>query len=347
MGCNVKRVDPEIVLGIESTCDETSAAIVRSGREILSHQIASQAALHSIYGGVVPELASRHHIDAIIPIIEQAISQAHISLKDVDLVAVARGPGLVGSLLVGIQAAKALSWAIDRPLVGVNHVEAHLYASMMGVESIEQYLPGIGIILSGGHSTLLLIEGVGKYTLIGQTVDDAAGEAFDKVATMLGLGYPGGPIVEQKARNGNPKAFPFKAGRVKGKPLQFSFSGLKTAVLYTIRDLEAQGKLSEQTICDVCASFQYAVIHDLAAKIHIACELHHPKALFLGGGVTQNAALRAHFAANFSYPLFWPPGELCLDNAAMIAGLGYHTYKRTRLDEKFSLEPQTRISFES
>jgi N6-L-threonylcarbamoyladenine synthase len=262
-------------------------------------------------------------------------------------VAVARGPGLVGSLLVGIQAAKALSWAIDRPLVGVNHVEAHLYASMMGVDSIEQYLPGIGVILSGGHSTLLLVEGVGKYTLIGQTVDDAAGEAFDKVATMLGLEYPGGPNVEQKARKGNPTAFPFKAGRVKGNPLQFSFSGLKTAVLYTIRDLEAQGKLSEQTICDVCASFQHAVINDLAAKIHIACEHHRPKALFLGGGVTQNAALRAHFAANFSYPLFWPPGELCLDNAAMIAGLGYHTYKRTRLDEKFSLEPQTRISFES
>ena len=334
-----------IVLGIESTCDETSVAIVHSGRRILSHLIASQAAQHSIYGGVVPELASRYHIEAIIPLIEQALHQAHLSLTDIDLVAVAKGPGLVGSLLVGIQTAKALSWAIDRPLVGVNHVEAHLYASMMAIDSMEQYVPGIGVILSGGHTTLLHVEDVGKYTLIGQTVDDAAGEAFDKVATMLGLGYPGGPIVERKARSGNPKAFPFKGGKVKGKPLQFSFSGLKTAVLYTIQDLTAQGKLSEQAICDLCASFQQAAIRDLSAKIHIACEQYPPKALFLGGGVTQNAALRGHFAAKFSYPLFWPPAELCLDNAAMIAGLGYHTYRRTGRDERFTLEPQTRIAF--
>jgi N6-L-threonylcarbamoyladenine synthase len=332
----------ECVLGIESTCDETSVAALRSGRQILSHIIASQAALHSPYGGVVPELASRQHIDAIIPLIQEALLQARLSLKDIDLIAVAKGPGLVGSLLVGILAAKALSWAIDRPLVGVNHVEAHLYASMMDVDSIEQHLPGIGVILSGGHTTLLRVSFVGEYSLIGQTVDDAAGEAFDKVATMLGLPYPGGPIVEQKARNGNPERFSFRAGKVKGNPLQFSFSGLKTAVLYTIQGL---GALSEQTICDICASFQRAVILDLTAKIRAACELHHPQALFLGGGVTQNTALREHFAKSFSLPLFWPSAELCSDNAAMIAGLGYHSYRRTGVDERFSLEPQTRIAF--
>ena len=330
------------VLGIESTCDETAAAVVRSGRNVLSHVIASSAPLHAVYGGVVPELASRHHIGVIIPIIKQALSQASLSLQDIDLVAVAKGPGLIGSLLVGIQTAKALSWAIDRPLVGVNHVEAHLYASMMGVDDIERFLPGVGVILSGGHTTLLLVEEVGSYTLIGQTVDDAAGEAFDKVASMLGLSYPGGPIVEQKARDGNPEAFAFKGGRVKGSPLQFSFSGLKTAVLYAARKIEP---LSEQTVCDLCASFQRAAIHDLAAKVQTACERYHPKALFLGGGVTQNAALRSHFAKQFSLPLFWPPADLCLDNAAMIAGLGYHTYQRTGLDERFSLEPQTRIVF--
>ena len=330
------------VLGIESTCDETSVAVVHSGRKILSHIVASQAALHSPYGGVVPELASRQHIDAIIPLIQEALLQARLSLKDIDLIAVAKGPGLVGSLLVGILAAKALSWAIDRPLVGVNHIEAHLYASMMDVDAIEHYLPGIGVILSGGHTTLLDVTQVGKYSLIGQTVDDAAGEAFDKVATMLGLPYPGGPIVEQKARNGNPERFSFRAGRVKGNPLQFSFSGLKTAVLYTIQGL---GALSEQTVCDICSSFQQAVILDLTTKIRAACELHHPRALFFGGGVTQNAALREHFAKSFSLPLFWPSTELCPDNAAMIAGLGYHTYRRTGVDERFSLEPQTRIAF--
>ena len=330
------------VLGIESTCDETAAAVVRSGSQILSHVIASSAPIHALYGGVVPELASRHHIDVIIPIIKQTLSQAGLSLKDMDLVAVAKGPGLVGSLLVGIQTAKALSWAIDRPLVGVNHVEAHLYASMMGVNDIEQFLPGIGVILSGGHTTILLVNEVGSYSLIGQTVDDAAGEAFDKVAAMLGLSYPGGPVVEQKARSGNAEAFAFKGGRVKGSPLQFSFSGLKTAVLYASRKLEP---LSEQSICDLCASFQKTVIHDLATKVQAACERYHPKALFFGGGVTQNAALRSFFSKQFTLPLFWPPAELCLDNAAMIGGLGYHTYQRTGLDERFSLEPQTRIAF--
>jgi N6-L-threonylcarbamoyladenine synthase len=334
-----------LVLGIESTCDETSAALVRSGREIVAHTIASQAAIHSFYGGVVPELASRHHIDDIIPVLQQCMDNSRAGLADIDLIAVACGPGLIGSLLVGMQTAKALAWTLNVPLVGVNHVEAHLYASMMSVESIDAYLPAIGVILSGGHTTLLSVEGVGKYTLIGQTVDDAAGEAFDKVAKMLSLGYPGGPIIEGKASSGNPSAFGFHGGRVKGHPLDFSFSGLKTAVLYTIQSLLPQGPLSEETICDLCASFQQAVIHDLAKKIQIACEMYNPKALFFGGGVTQNQTLRAHFAQILHLPLFWPNKELCLDNAAMIAGLGFHTYCQNPQDERFTLEPRTRIEF--
>ena len=336
-----------LVLGIESTCDETSAALVRSGNEILGHIIASQAAIHSSFGGVVPELASRHHIDDIIPVLQQCMENSGAVLTDVDLIAVAYGPGLIGSLLVGMQTAKALAWTLNVPLVGVNHIEAHLYASMMSVESLDAYLPAIGVILSGGHTTLISVEGVGKYTLIGQTVDDAAGEAFDKVAKMLSFGYPGGPIIESKASSGNPSAFGFRGGRVKGQPLDFSFSGLKTAVLYTIQSLLSQGPLSEAAVCDLCASFQHAVIQDLAKKIQAACEMYHPKALFLGGGVTQNRALRAHFAHELSIPLFWPSKELCLDNAAMIAGLGFHTYCQTQRDERFTLEPQTRIEFKS
>lgn len=334
-----------LVLGIESTCDETSAALVRSGHEILSHVIASQADIHAQFGGVVPELASRHHIDAIIPIVEQCFVHASLTPNDVDLIAVAKGPGLIGSLLVGIQTAKALAWAWDRPLVGVNHVEAHLYASMMNVPNLDHYFPAIGVILSGGHSTLLRVDGVGSYTMIGQTADDAAGEAYDKVAKMLGLGYPGGPAVERKAALGNPSAFPFRAGSVKGKPLHFSFSGLKTAVLYTIRSLESQAPLCEATVCDICASFQQAVILDIAKKISLACDTVHPKALFLGGGVTQNIALRSFLGSSLPLPLFWPAKELCLDNGAMIAGLGYQTFLRTQRDERSTLEPEIRIAF--
>lgn len=337
---------PQTVLGIESTCDETSVAIVRSGTTILSHVIASQAPIHAVYGGVVPELASRHHIEAIIPILDQALTESGLTLQQIDLIAVARGPGLIGSLLVGIESAKALAWASNKPLVGVNHVEAHLYASMMGIPNIHEYVPALGIILSGGHTTLLSVEDIGSYRVIGQTVDDAAGEAFDKVGAMLGLGYPGGPVVEERAKRGNPTAFSLSAGRVKNEPLNFSFSGLKTAVLYTLRDIQAKGPLSEQTICDICASFQQTVVNDLTKKIQLACQRIQPLALFVGGGVTRNATLRASIAEAIDKPVFWPAPDLCLDNAAMIAGLGYHVYRRTRGDERFTLVPQTRISFD-
>jgi N6-L-threonylcarbamoyladenine synthase len=334
-----------LVLGVESTCDETSAAIVRSGKEIVSHVIFSQADQHDVFGGVVPELASRFHIETIIPVISQAIAEAKVLLEEIDLVAVASGPGLIGSLLVGMQTAKAMAWAMDRPLIGVNHVEAHLYAALMNCEHLEKHLPALGVVLSGGHSTMLLIEDVGVYHLIGQTVDDAVGEAFDKVAKMLKLGYPGGPHVEQRARQGNPLAFPFQAGRVKGSKHSFSFSGLKTAVLYTIQNLEKNEPLSSQQIADLCASFQHAAFSDLNKKIRSACSVHSPKAIFLGGGVTRNARLREVIQSHIDLPLFWPEPQLCLDNAAMIAGLGYHTWLREQRDERLTLEPQTRISW--
>jgi N6-L-threonylcarbamoyladenine synthase len=215
----------------------------------------------------------------------------------------------------------------------------------MECEHPEQFFPALGMILSGGHSTLLSIQGIGKYTLIGQTIDDAMGEAFDKVAKMLGLGYPGGPRVEEYAQLGNPKAFPFRAGIVKEKPYSFSFSGLKTAVLYAIQSKEPAQRAEKQFIADICASFQHAAFSNLAEKLKKASVEFHPKALFLGGGVTQNKALRLMLQKELSLPLFWPSPELCLDNAAMIAGLGFHVWRQSKTDELFTLEPITRIEF--
>lgn len=333
------------VLGIESTCDETSAALVQSGRCIISHVIASQSVTHSQFGGVVPELASRCHVDAISSVITSCLDQAAFPLSSIDLIAVAKGPGLIGSLLVGIQTAKALSWSLDKPLVGVNHIEAHLYAAIMGCDDPSQYFPALGVVLSGGHTTLVEIEGIGQYRLIGQTVDDALGEAFDKVAKLLGLGYPGGPTVERRAALGDPNAFPFRSGIVKGKPLCFSFSGLKTAVLYAYQALLRNGPLSEQTVSDLCASFQKAAFQDVTEKIASCCATLAPKAIFLGGGVSQNQALRRSLSQRLSIPLFWPSLELCQDNAAMIAGLGFHVWHINHLDERHTLDAITRVGW--
>ncbi len=347
-----------IVLGIESTCDETSAACVQNGKEILSHVIASQVDIHAVYGGVVPEIASRHHIDDCLPVIDSAIKKANISLSQVDLIAVSEGPGLIGSLLVGIHTAKTLAWSVQKPLVGVNHIEAHLYAAMMSKECssmLHDYFPALGLVLSGGHTSLVYIHDVGRYTLLGQTVDDAIGEAFDKVAKMMGLAYPGGPHIERHAAKGDPTKYPLKAGHVKNAPYNFSFSGLKTGALYALREARLQSgssDFSENLIADISASFQLAAFTDIAKKIELALKdssiPQKPKALFLGGGVVQNTFLRKMLTQQFedSIPLFWPEKELCLDNAAMIAGLGYHVYIRDKVDEKDILSPRTRIPFE-
>lgn len=316
-----------LVLGIESSCDETAAAVVISGRQVLSNVISSQVDLHAIYGGVVPELACRRHIDVIIPIIDEALKIAGKQLKELDLIAVTQGPGLVGALLIGLNAAKGLSLALNIPFIGVNHVEAHLYAAMMS-HSAAITFPCLGAVLSGGHTALVEIRAIGEYRLISQTVDDAIGEAFDKVAKILSLPYPGGPYIEKLAAEGNPHSYPFKAGHVKKLPLHFSFSGLKTAVLYTVKEISITGaQLSHKQRCDIAASFQLAAFSDISKKIATASELLGSKEVLFGGGVVNNLALRAFLKKRIpNLNCLWPTVELTLDNAAMIAGLGYQRY---------------------
>lgn len=339
-----------LVLGIETTCDETACAIVRSGRSILSNIVASQIDLHKEYGGVVPELACRRHIDLIMPVIDQALSQAQVHLTDIDLIAVAYGPGLIGALLIGLSTAKALALALQKPFIGVNHVEAHLYAALMSHEEQVQF-PCLGVVVSGGHTAIVLIKELGVYELIGQTVDDAIGEAFDKVAKLLGLPYPGGPEVERLALNGDAYRYPLRAGQVKGHPLDFSFSGLKTAVLYTLRGKHPHDPqsiiLSEQDKCDLAASFQRAALEDIVKKTLHAAEKFGTQTILLGGGVTNNQSLRQLFAkeSGDAHQLIWPSFGLSLDNAAMIAGLGYYRYLARGKGDPMDLEPLVRIPF--
>jgi len=333
-----------LVLGIESTCDETACALVKSGREIMSNVVASQMDLHKEYGGVVPELACRRHIDLMMPVLHQALEEAGVGLDDIDLISVAHGPGLIGALLIGLNTAKALSLALNKPLIGVNHVEAHLYAAIMSQSSGVSF-PCLGVVLSGGHTNLVLIRELGVYEPISQTLDDAVGEAFDKVAKMLGLPYPGGPEIERLAKEGNPYRFPYRGGQVKTKPLDFSFSGLKTAVFYSIRT-PAAGPLSQEDKCDVAASFQRAALEDIVKKTLQAAETHGIETIILGGGVTNNRRLRQLFEEKGSGRKFiWPSFGLSLDNAAMIAGLGYHRYQRMGCGDALDLEPLTRIPF--
>jgi N6-L-threonylcarbamoyladenine synthase len=329
-----------LVLGIETTCDETGAAVVRNGREILSNIVTSQIDLHNEYGGVVPELACRRHIDVIIPVIDRALQEAKVSLKDIDLIAVAHGPGLVGALLIGLNAAKALAFSLSKPLIGVNHIEAHLYAALMSHQNPISF-PCLGVVLSGGHTSLMHMNGLGNYTLIGQTVDDAVGEAFDKVAKILGLPYPGGPQIEALARDGDPKRFSFRSGQVKGRPFAFSFSGLKTAVLYA-----AQKRVNDEDKKHVAASFQHAAFVDIVNKALFAAEQYQCKTLIFGGGVTNNKRIKEMFQErDLEKKYLWPTCGLSLDNAAMIAGLGYQHYvQRGCKGDALDLEAKSRIS---
>lgn len=307
-----------ITLGIETTCDETGASIVEDGKKILSNVIASSSDIHEKYGGVFPELACRRHIEVIEEVILEAIEKAQITKEQIDLIAVASQPGLIGALLIGMNAAKGLSISLRKPLIGVNHVEAHLYASMMHLESIPT--PSLGICLSGGHTFIVKILDVGSYEMLSTTVDDAIGEAFDKVASLLKLPYPGGPWVEKLALKGNPKAYSFKAGRVKKSPLDFSFSGLKTSVLYQLREKDIVPE-------DIAATFQEVAFKDVAKKAKRSLETFPCQAIFLGGGVTANQRLRKILEEEIqNTPLFFAPKELTLDNAAMIAGLGAKKY---------------------
>ncbi len=334
-----------LILGIESTCDETGFALVRDGKEILANCIASQIDRHAKHGGVIPELASRLHVDACLPLLQKALNEAGCTLSDVDLISVAKGPGLIGALLVGVNFAKGLSLALNKPLIGVNHVEAHLYAPLME-QSVP--LPALGIVLSGGHTLLALIEEIGSYRVIGQTQDDALGEAFDKVGSLLGLDYPGGPAIERLAVHGDAFRFPLKAGQIKQRPYDFSFSGLKTGVLYLVKgqngNKEDLSVLPSLALQDVAASFQQAAFEDVIQKALLAAREFGCRSLIFGGGVCQNQTLRRLFEKLSPLPLFWPPAGLCLDNAAMIAGLGYAIYAKTKRDCGLDLDVQPRIS---
>lgn len=326
-----------LVLGIESTCDETAASVVRGGREILSNIIYSQIPIHRSFGGVVPEIASRHHIEKMMPVVDEALKQGGVKLSDIDLIAVAKGPGLIGSLLIGLNAAKGLSLACGIPFIGVNHIEAHLYATLMTETPL---FPALGVILSGGHTLLLYMEAVGSYRLIGQTVDDAIGEAFDKTAKLLSIPYPGGPEVEFLAKLGNAHRYPFKGGKVKTDPYAFSFSGLKTAVKYALE----KETLTEQVKADIAASFQRAAFEDVIEKAKRAQQEFKCQSLLFGGGVTNSRTLRSFFKEAFpTTPLYFPDFNLTLDNAAMIAGLGHEIYLTRGRGDSFDLKPETSL----
>ncbi len=331
-----------LILGIESTCDETAASVVKDGNEVLSNIVASQEKLHLEFGGVVPEIACRAHLDAITIVIDKAVSGANIELKDLDAIAVANTPGLVGALLIGVTAAKSMAWALNIPLIAVNHLYAHLYSVNLSQKRV-QY-PLIGLLASGGHTSLFLAENVTDYKYLGGTLDDAAGEAFDKVSKILGLGYPGGPEIDKASKSGFRDAVKFPRSYLKKDSLDFSFSGLKTAVLYHYYgkpgfknsvDRETKACASPHSIGDIAASFQEAVVEVLVNKTMLAFQkqkrISSPAGIAVGGGVTRNARLREKFeeAANdMDIPVHYPEPEHCTDNAAMIAGLAFHNFKK-------------------
>ena len=313
------------ILAIESSCDETAAAVVVNGREALSNVISSQIDLHTLYGGVVPEIASRKHIENINYVIEKALSDANCTLDDIDAIGVTYGPGLVGALLVGVAEAKAIAFAKNKPLVGVHHIEGHISANY--VENKELEPPFVALVVSGGHTHLVKVNDYGEYEIIGRTRDDAAGEAFDKVARAIGLGYPGGPKIDKLAKEGNPEAIEFPRAHVDDAPYDFSFSGIKSAVLNYINSANMQGK--EINRADVAASFQKAVVDALVSRaVKLAKECGMDK-LAIAGGVASNSALRAAVqeeCAKNNIRFYSPSPVLCTDNAAMIGAAAYYEY---------------------
>ncbi|MBR7078555.1 MAG: tRNA (adenosine(37)-N6)-threonylcarbamoyltransferase complex transferase subunit TsaD [Clostridia bacterium] len=318
-----------ITLGIESSCDETSAAVAVNGRRILSNVIASSLDLHRQYGGVVPEIASRKHLEFIIPVIDSAIKEAGIEPSRIDAIGVTYGPGLVGGLLVGLMAAKGLAFSLGKPLVGVHHLEGHIAANFPENPGLEP--PFTALVASGGHSHIVLVEDYGKYKIVGRTRDDAAGEAYDKCARELGLGYPGGPVIDRTAKNGDPHAFDFPRTRFKDS-YDFSFSGIKTAVLNCVNRMRMKGE--EIPVADVCASFQHAVCSVLCENTFKAARANGTDTVVLAGGVAANSCLRAMFektAASRKMKFYRPSPVLCTDNGAMIACAAYYAFLNGRV----------------
>jgi N6-L-threonylcarbamoyladenine synthase len=322
---------PTRILGIETSCDETAAAVVENGRLILSNVVASQADFHAAYGGVFPEMASRLHIETISSVVAAALSEAHVGLESIDAIAVSRGPGLAGSLVVGLNLAKGLALAAGLPLIGINHLEAHLYSTWLVEGDPEPTFPLLCLIVSGGHSELILMRDHLTYERLGGTLDDAAGEAFDKVARLLGLAYPGGPAIQSAAVNGDPQAFKFPRAWLEGT-WDFSFSGLKTAVLREVRQRQPDIKAAVEAprpglpIADLAASFQAAVVDVLVGKTLAAAKETQAKEILIAGGVSANRPLREAFQTRARLPVRVPPLTLCTDNAAMIAAVGHWRY---------------------
>lgn len=339
----MKMKDDVLILAIESSCDETAASVVKNGREVLSNVIYSQIALHTEYGGVVPEIASRKHIEKINQVIEQALKDASVTLQDITAIAVTYGPGLVGALLVGVSAAKAISFATGIPLVGVHHIEGHISANYIENKDLEP--PFVCLVASGGHSHLVVVKDYGEYEIIGRTRDDAAGEAFDKVARAIGLGYPGGPKIDKLSKEGNPNAIEFPRARVADNAYDFSFSGLKSAVLNYLNGCQMKG----EPVCqaDVAASFQKAVTDVLVEHSVNAAKAYGFKKLAIAGGVASNSSLRTAFekkceAEGISF--YHPSPVFCTDNAAMIGAAGYYDYlKGIRSDLDLNAIPNLKL----
>jgi len=320
-----------LILGIETSCDETAAAVVQDGCKILSNVVASQIDVHAQYGGVFPEIASREHVLKIVPVIEGTLKEAGVTFHDLAAVAVTHGPGLAGSLLVGVNTAKAIAFANDLPLIGINHLEGHIYANWLeaagatiSIAPTEKQFPLIALIVSGGHSEIVLMRGHNDYQLLGRTLDDAAGEAFDKVARLLGLGYPGGPAIQEAAKEGDPDAFKLPRAWLRGT-YDYSFSGLKTAALHLVQSFEGKKRLP---VADIAASFQAAITDVLVEKTKQAAEEFGAQQILLAGGVAANARLRKRMVARADVPVLIPPPKLCTDNGAMIASAAWWHLER-------------------
>ncbi|MDI6781000.1 MAG: tRNA (adenosine(37)-N6)-threonylcarbamoyltransferase complex transferase subunit TsaD [bacterium] len=343
-----------LVLGIETSCDETAVAVVRDGRHICSNVISSQVKIHAQYGGIVPEIASRKHIEVINQVVESAINDAKITLNDIEAIAVTYGPGLVGALLIGISFAKALAYGRELPLIPINHLEAHIYAVYLEHPQIN--LPAIALLVSGGHTEMVLVKALGVYEPLGRTKDDAVGEAYDKVAKWLGLGYPGGPIIDQLAKSGNKEAIRFPRAVMKRGKYDFSYSGLKTAVINYTRNAEHRLSSTDglslagglpltevPPLNDIVASFQEAAIDALTNKVMNAVKDTSAVSIIIGGGVAANSRLRDQLnekTAGKGISLYIPSPVLCTDNAAMVAGLGFHKYNTGKMaDLSLSVKP--------
>lgn len=332
-----------LILAIESSCDETAAAVVKNGREVLSNVISSQIALHTLYGGVVPEIASRKHIEKINQVIEEALAEAKVTLDDITAIGVTYGPGLVGALLVGVAEAKAISFAKNLPLVGVHHIEGHISANFIEHKDLKP--PFACLVVSGGHTHLVIVKDYGEYDIIGKTRDDAAGEAFDKVARAIGLGYPGGPKIDRVAKEGNPSAIEFPRAHVENAPYDFSFSGVKSSVLNYLNSCEMKGE--EIVVADVAASFQKAVVDVLVEhSVRAAKELGMNR-LAMAGGVASNSCLRAAMQEACEaegIELYYPSPIFCTDNAAMIGAAAYYEYiKGVRHDLDLNAVPNLKL----